>query len=138
MYLANLCGALESLDSGTTSLLDHSHYMNSPTTPMPLSMDSVLQRFAASFCRTYGNPVFTNTATSDGTALVTDDPDWRHEDAKRFRSDKFPFNSPEQLFRLEFAPTEAERTPMEQAIAEVEIGRSLGAAVLTAHVAMGA
>ncbi|KAF2102507.1 Metallo-dependent hydrolase [Rhizodiscina lignyota] len=138
VYLANLCGALESLDAGTTCLLDHCHILNSPA-HADAAVDGLrASRIRGTFCYgLYGNPVFSDPKISDGTALVTDNQDWRHDDARRIREEKFQSNKAEDLLRFGFAPTEVERTPLEQTLNEIQLGRSLGAAIVTGHIAMG-
>lgn len=137
VYLAELCGALESIDAGTTCLLDHSHIMNSGA-----HADAAVAGLRASgirgvFCYgEYPNPVFSNPSVSDGTSETRTD-GWRREDAKRVRQEHFASNGPESLLRFGYAPTEMERTTLEQTIEEIQFGRSLGSAVITGHVAMG-
>lgn len=64
-------------------------------------------------------------------------PDWRLDDAKRVRHTHFPQNGSEQLLRFGVAPAEAEIVPFDQLVHEIEVARSLDAAVITAHIALG-
>ena len=108
----------------------------------PAHADAALEGLRASrirgvFCYgLYANPIFANRDVSKGTALVTDNEKWRLEDSARIRREKFPSNNADQLLRFGFAPTEVERVPIEQSIDEIQHGRSLGAAIVTAHVGL--
>ncbi|KAJ9626724.1 hypothetical protein H2204_009994 [Knufia peltigerae] len=137
VYLAELCGALESIDAGTTCLLDHSHIMNSPAHSNAAVAGLRASGIRGVFCYgAYPNPVFANPAVSDGSAEHRTD-DWRREDAKRVREEHFASNGPDSLLRFGYAPTEMERTPLEQTIEEIRFGQSIGSALITGHVAMG-
>lgn len=146
VFLGNLCGALESIDAGTTCLLDHSHIMNSPDHADASIKGLKASRIRGVFCYgLYGNPVATNPAVSKGTAVaeqseveVKEKGNWRMNDAARVRNESFSAdNAATDLLRFGFAPTEVERVPVSQSEHELQYGRSLGAALVTAHVSLG-
>ncbi|KAL1901057.1 hypothetical protein Sste5346_002124 [Sporothrix stenoceras] len=146
VFLGNLCGALESLDSGITCVLDHSHIMNSPAHSDAAVEGLKASRIRGCFCYgLYVNPATSDPATSKGTQRAEQTAEeeraegkWRYNDAARLRKTAFsPSNSPTDLLRFGFAPTEVERAPLEQSVDELLYGRSLGAALITAHVALG-
>ena len=135
-YLGNYCGALESIDNGITFLVDHSHIMNSPDHADAAVKGLQDSKIRAVFCYgLYENPGWEGSSV-DNTIKATN-ADWRLEDAKRVKEKYFKDNQPTELLRFGFAPSEIESIPLEQGIAEVQFGRSLGSAVITAHVAMG-
>lgn len=134
-YLGNYCGALESIDSGITYLIDHSHIQNSPDHADAAVKGLRDSKIRACFC--YGlfkNPPWPGSCMD--YTRETETPDWRFEDAKRVRETHFKSNEPTDLVRFGFAPAEIESTTIEDAAKEVAFGRSLGAAVITGHVAM--
>lgn len=136
-YLGELMGALESIDSGITFMVDHSHIMNSPA-----HADAVVKAFKDSrmrgvFC--YG--LFANEewdGVAPGTVTARTTPDWRFEDARRVREQHFSAeNGPADLVRFGFAPAEIERFPHDQSVKELQFGRELGAAIVTGHISLG-
>jgi cytosine/adenosine deaminase-related metal-dependent hydrolase len=136
-YLGNYCGALESIDNGITYLLvDHSHIMNSPEHADAAVKGLKEAKIRGTFCYGfYPNPPWEGSYTDKNREDKT--PDWRLEDAKRVRQTHFPSNSPGDLLRFGVAPAEAEVVPFDQLVHEIEVARSLGAAIITAHVALG-
>lgn len=135
-YLGNYCGALESIDHGITFLIDHSHIMNSPKHADAAVKGLQDANIRAIFCYgLYKNPAW------EGSCLDLEqekqNPNWRLEDSKRIRDTYFASSKSSDLLQFGFAPAEVERCTIEQAIEEVQWGRSLKAKVITAHVAMG-
>ncbi|KAF2163440.1 hypothetical protein M409DRAFT_26053 [Zasmidium cellare ATCC 36951] len=135
-YLGNYCAGIECIDSGITSIIDHSHIMNSPE-----HADKVINAWRdsnmrATFCYgAYGNPAWTGSTLDSGRE--NDTPDWRYEDARRVRQEHFTDNDANQLVRFGFATSEPEMVPIETIVSQIELARELGAAVITAHIALG-
>lgn len=135
-YIGNYCGALESIDNGTTYLVDHSHIMNSPEHADAAVKGLKDSKIRAVFCYAlYGNPPWEGSHVSKEREI--NDPDWRLQDARRIRHECFESNGPEELVRFGLAPSEPEITPIEQLVHEIDTARSLDAAVITGHVSMG-
>ncbi|KAL3477178.1 Metallo-dependent hydrolase [Aspergillus californicus] len=135
VYLGNYCGALESIDNGITYLVDHSHIMNSPEHADAAINGLRDARIRGTFCYgLYQNPAWEG---SNMDAQRESDPSWRLADAKRVRQKHFSSNGTDELLRFGVSPSEAEAIPFEQLVQEIEAARSLGAAVITAHVALG-
>jgi len=135
-YLGNYCGALESIDNGITCLIDHSHIMNSPEHADAAVKGLKDAKIRGTFCYGfYPNPAWEGSKMDKDREEKT--PNWRLEDAKRVRQTHFPSNRPEELLRFGVAPAEAEVVPFDQLVHEIEVARSLNAAVITAHVALG-
>ena len=65
-------------------------------------------------------------------------PRWRFDDARRVRKEHFreKQDAKTDLLRFGFAPAEIEMVGVQNAVEEVQFGRSLGAAIVTGHVAM--
>ncbi|KFY35298.1 hypothetical protein V494_06036 [Pseudogymnoascus sp. VKM F-4513 (FW-928)] len=135
-YMGNYCGALESIDNGITYLVDHSHIMNSPDHADAAVRGLQDSKIRAVFCYgLYENPAW--EGSSVGKEPEINNPKWRWDDARRVREKYFKSNQPTDLLRFGFAPAELELGALDEAIDEVEFGRSLGSAVITGHVALG-
>lgn len=135
-YIGNLCGALESIDNGTTYLVDHSHIMNSPEHADAAVKGLLDSGIRAVFCYClYPNPAWKGSCMDVEKEKNT--PDWRLEDAKRIKDKYFESNGPEKVVRFGFAPSEPDFTPIDKLVKEIEYGRSIGAAVITAHISFG-
>lgn len=136
-YLGNYVGALQCLDNGTTFVVDHSHIMNSSSHADSAVKGLLDAHIRGVFC--YG--FFVNNLPmwrEDDTGIqAPTELDWRLADSKRVRESHFPDNSPEQILRFGIAPFEAEVEPFDQLVREVEHARSIGAATITAHAALG-
>jgi cytosine/adenosine deaminase-related metal-dependent hydrolase len=130
-YLGNLVGALEALDCGITTLVDHCHIINSPEHGEEAVRGLKEAGIRAIFC----NGTFANEP--DVTAGVTPaDPSWRYQAAQRLR--KGPLSSDDALVRFGFAPSEAEAMPFKAFKQEIAFARGQGATSISCHVAQGA
>lgn len=135
-YLGNLCGALESINNGTTYLVDHSHIMNSPDHADAAVKGLQDAKIRAVFCYAlWRNPPWKGSCLDEGREKES--PEWRLKDAQRIKEKYFQSNKPEDLLRFGFAPGEPDSTPFDQLCSEIEAARSMGAAVITAHISFG-
>lgn len=135
-YIGNLCGALESINNGITYLVDHSHIINSPEHADAAVKGLQDAKIRAVFCYClYKNPAWDGSSLDLNREETT--PNWRLEDARRVKETLFPTNRPEDLVRFGFAPSEPDLTPIDQLEEEIKYGRSLCAAVITAHISYG-
>jgi cytosine/adenosine deaminase-related metal-dependent hydrolase len=129
VWLGNHVGALEALDAGITTLVDHCHVMNSPE-----HADEAVRGLADAgirgvFC--YG--LFPNPTLDP--YHVDLEPGWRLDDARRVRARHFPSDDARLVMGL--APREVTAIPFEATCAELRFGRELGARRISCHVAMG-
>ncbi|MFI4975757.1 MAG: amidohydrolase family protein [Caulobacterales bacterium] len=129
-YLGNYIGALEALDAGVTTLVDHCHILNTPDHAEEAARGLQDAGGRAIFC--FGTFVNEPRVPMD----VPADPHWRIETAQRLRKGRLSSDS--DLVRFGFAPYEATAMPVEALVSEIELARSLGAAAISCHVAMGA
>ncbi|KAF2428303.1 Metallo-dependent hydrolase [Tothia fuscella] len=135
-YIGNLCGSLESIDNGITYLVDHSHIMNSPEHAEAAVRGLRDAKIGAVICYAlYGNPAWEGSCVNKDREHNT--PNWRLQDAGRIRETLFPTNLPEDLVRFGLAPSEPDITPIDTVAHDIEVARSLGAAVITAHINLG-
>lgn len=128
-YVGNFAGAIEALNAGVTTVVDHSHIMNSPEHADEALRGLVESGIRAVFC--YGlfpNPHQHPFRFEDFA------PGWRLEDARRIRRDKLA--SDDGPVYMGLAPAEVEKVPFEQACAEIGLGRELGARSISCHTAM--
>ncbi|RVX71031.1 hypothetical protein B0A52_03396 [Exophiala mesophila] len=135
-YLGNLCGALESIDSGTTYIVDHSHIQNSPEHSDAAVKGLQDSKIRAVFCYAlYKNPWWPGSTLDKKREEET--PNWRIEDARRVRQQFFQSNKAEDLLRFGFVPGEPDLTPFDELCDSLQKGREMGAALTTLHTAFG-
>ncbi len=127
-YLGNYAGALEALSAGITTIIDHSHIMNSPEHADEAVRGLEEAGIRGIFC--YG--LFPNPTQHPFAMGI--EPGWRFDDARRLAKDRF---NGEGLLKLGLAPTEVEATPYDTTFDEIRFGREIGAARISCHVALG-
>lgn len=128
-YLGNYVGALEAVNAGVTTIIDHSHIMNSPEHADAAARGLQDAGIRGVFC--YGT--FENAPRV--AMNVPADPDWRFEAARHLRHGRLSSDS--GLIRFGFAPFEGESMPFERLVEEIRFARTLDAAAISIHVAMG-
>lgn len=128
-YLGNHVGALEALDAGVTTFVDHSHIMNTPEHAEEAARGLQDAGIGAIFCYS----TFPNAPRVP--MPVPDDPGWRHKTARELRAHRLA--DARGLVRFGFAPSEAEAMPIEELAAEIRLARELGAAAISLHAAIG-
>ena len=128
-YLGNYAGAVESLNAGITTIVDHCHLINSPE-----FADRLIDGLEDSGTRAvfaygyYVNPTY-HPYHLDMT------PGWRYEDSKRIRNERLHDDNGRILFGVN--PSEYEQAPIEVIRQELALCKDLGAHVISAHVGMG-
>jgi cytosine/adenosine deaminase-related metal-dependent hydrolase len=129
-YLGNYVGALEAINAGVTTMIDHCHILNTPDHAESAARGLQDSGIRAIFC--YGT--FENVPRV--SIEVPTEPNWRYETARRLRRGRL--SSDAGLVRFGFAPYEGEAMPFESLVDEIKFARTLDAAVISIHVAMGA
>jgi cytosine/adenosine deaminase-related metal-dependent hydrolase len=128
-YLGNLVGALEALDAGVTTLVDHCHIVNTPEHADDAARGLQDAGIRAIFCYgTFVNPPRVPMA-------VPSDPGWRREAARTLRRGRLADDR--GLVRFGFAPFEAEAMTPQDLAGEIRLARELGAAAISCHAALG-
>lgn len=130
-YLGNLVGALEALNAGVTTVVDHCHIINTPDHAHEAARGLVDAGIRAQFC--YG--FWPNPTALEPFTVVPAEP-WRFETAAALRRGLLA--SDDAPVRFGVAPSELEGMPFELSCAEIKAARELGAACISMHVAMGA
>ena len=128
-YLGNYAGAVESLNAGITTVVDHCHLINSPDYADRLIDGLIDSGTRAVF--TYGyyvNPTY-------HPYHLEETPGWRYEDSKRIRNTKLHDDQARVIFGIN--PSEYEQAPIEVIRKELALCKELGANVISAHVGMG-
>lgn len=129
VHLGNLVGALEALHAGITTIVDHSHIMNSPAHADAAVRGLREAGIGGVFC--YG--IFPNPTLPD--FKVDFEPGWRLDDARRVRAEHFADN--DALLTMGLAPTEVTARPFEAVCRELAFARELGATRISCHVGLG-
>ncbi|KAK4939291.1 hypothetical protein LTR10_020380 [Elasticomyces elasticus] len=141
VYTANHFAALDLINNGITTVIDHCHILNSSK-----HTDAAIKGLKDAGIRgTWCYGFYRNPGRSDLPGFDPDittpagfDHQARRQDAKRAREEHFPENNPEkQLLTFGGAPTEAEGMTEEALRDEIDFFRSIGARVVTMHVAIG-
>jgi cytosine/adenosine deaminase-related metal-dependent hydrolase len=129
-WLGNYAGALEALDAGVTTLVDHCHILNSPehTDEAVRGLEEAGGR--AIFC--YG--LFANP--QHHPFVRSFEPGWRLDDARRLRRERLSGDSGRILMGL--APSEIEAMSFDAIVTELAFARELASHRISCHVAMGA
>ena len=128
-WLGNHVGALEALNAGITTIVDHCHILNSPEHSDAV-VDALQQTgIRGVFC--YG--LFENPLNWPGAYASPEG--WRTSDARRIREHAFASDDDPLVFG--FAPTEVVATSFDVTCAEIALARELGAHRISCHVSMG-
>ena len=128
-YLGNYVGALEALDAGITTLVDHCHIVNTPEHGEEALHGLHDAGIGAIYC--YGT--FPNEPRVPMS--VPADPAWRHETARALR--RSSFGDDKGLVKFGFAPSEAEMMEPDDLAADLKLARELGAQAISCHTALG-
>lgn len=139
VYTANFAASVDLIANGITTVIDHCHILNSPAhtdAAIKALKDSGIR---GTFCYGfYENPPLTAQFSEHDTVNAKFDTKEKMKDAQRAKEQHFPNNDPaDDLITFGVAPNEAEAWPMPALIDEIKFARSIGARVITAHVAMG-
>jgi cytosine/adenosine deaminase-related metal-dependent hydrolase len=130
VYLGNMLGAAEALNSGITTLVDHCHIINSPD-----HTDEAIRGLADSgirglFCYgIYANPI------SHAPFAVEADGAWRIEDFRRIAARGFGSSGGRII--LGMAPSEPSQSPIDNMAWELRVARENGAQAISLHVGLG-
>ncbi len=132
VFLGNHVGALEALDAGITTLVDHCHILHTPehTDEAIRGLDEAGIR--AVFC--YG--LFESPTHGEDSRRASLPAGWRRDDARRVRRERLASSDGRILFGL--APSEIDAQPYETNADEIRFARELDAHRISCHVAMGA
>jgi cytosine/adenosine deaminase-related metal-dependent hydrolase len=141
VYAANHFAALDLINNGITTVIDHCHILNSPEHTDAAIKALKDARIRGTWCYgLYQNPSRDDLDGSNHERATPSgfDREARMEDAKRAKDQHFPENDPEkQLLTFGAAPTEAEGMEPSDLLQEIDFFRSIGARIITMHVAMG-
>jgi cytosine/adenosine deaminase-related metal-dependent hydrolase len=132
VFLGNHVGALEALDAGVTTVVDHCHILHTPEHTDEAVRGLQESGIRALFC--YG--LFESPSYRDEPKRTSLPAGWRRDDARRVRRDLLA--SEDARVVMGFAPTEIDANPYETNVAEIGFARELTARRISCHVAMGA
>ncbi|MFW7348359.1 MAG: amidohydrolase family protein [Pigmentiphaga sp.] len=130
-YLGNYVGALEALNAGITTVVDHCHIINSPDHAHEAARGLMDSGIRAHFC--YG---FWPNPTSLTPFTLTPGEPWRFEAAKALRKGLLSSDTGRVSFGI--APSELEGMPFDLSRSEIQFAREMAASRISLHVAVGA
>lgn len=130
--LGNFAGALDALNSGVTTVVDHSHIIATPDHADALVTGLESAGIRAVFCYGLSDVADAGKPIEAARAFNTK---WRHGDAQRLRSSRF--SSSDGLIRFGIGASEFLFAPLHYTVAEVELARKLDAHRFSIHVANG-
>jgi 5-methylthioadenosine/S-adenosylhomocysteine deaminase len=136
VHIATYAGALEALDAGVTTMVAYSDCTLSPDHADEMIRALEESGTRAIFC--YGM-LGDGRTEPDGPLDLTGaipSPEWHFDDVRRVRKSRL--SSDDALVTLGLAMNEVEMLPLEFGRREIELGREVGAARISCHVAMGA
>ncbi|OQU99386.1 hypothetical protein CLAIMM_05022 [Cladophialophora immunda] len=141
VYTANYFAGLDLINNGVTCVIDHCHILNSPAHADAAVKGLKDAGIRGTWCYGfYENPSRKDLPGSNHEIATPDGYDnaKRREDAKRARHQHFADNSPEKnLLTFGAAPYEAEGMSYAALQDEIAFFRSIGARIITMHVAIG-
>jgi cytosine/adenosine deaminase-related metal-dependent hydrolase len=130
--LGNYAGALDALNAGVTTVVDHAHLVATPDHADALLTGLERAAIRAVYC--YGLPDVPDPGAPIDTGR-TFTSRWRHQDAERLRAERLPGN--DGLIRFGISGTEFLFAPLRYTVPEVELARRLDAHRFSVHVANG-
>jgi 5-methylthioadenosine/S-adenosylhomocysteine deaminase len=130
--LGNYAGALDALNAGVTTIVDHAHLVCTPDHADALLTGLEHAGIRAVYC--YGLPDVSvpGEPIRAERAFTTR---WRHEDAQRLRDERL--SSTGGLIRFGLSGSEFLFAPLHYTVPEVELARRLDAHLYSVHVANG-
>ena len=143
VYKANYFATLDCINNGITTVLDHSHILNSPAhadaSIQGLKDAGIRGTWCYAFYQSPDRHDLDGSNHDHTLATPTNfDRKARFEDAKRARERYFQVNDPEKtLLTFGGAPSEAEGMPADELKEEIDFFRSIGTRVITMHIGMG-
>ncbi|MFN2425838.1 MAG: amidohydrolase family protein [Candidatus Binatia bacterium] len=132
VFLGNHVGALEALDAGITTVVDHCHILHTPEHTDEAVRGLAESGIRAVFC--YG--LFESPSYREDPVRASLPAGWRRTDATRLRRDRL--SSRDDRIVMGFAPAEIDANPYETNVEEIRFARELAALRISCHVAMGA
>lgn len=130
--LGNYAGALDALNAGVTTVVDHAHLVATPDHADALLTGLENAGIRAVYC--YGLPDVADPDVPIETER-TFTSRWRHQDAERLRAERLPAN--DGLIRFGISGSEFLFAPLHYTVPEVELARRLDAHRFSVHVANG-
>lgn len=130
--LGNYAGALDALNAGITTIVDHSHVISTPEHADALIVGLESSGIRAVFC--YGLSDVADAGKPIDVARFYNST-WRHQDAERIRNQRLSSN--DDLIRFGIAASEFLFAPLHYTKTEVTLARRLEAHRFSIHVANG-
>ena len=130
--LGNYAGALDALNSGVTTVVDHAHLIATPEHADALLTGLEATGIRAVFCYGLSDVADAGKPIESARAFTST---WRHQDAQRLRARRL--SSRGGLIRFGLAGSEFMFAPLPYTVKEIELARQLDAHRFSIHVANG-
>lgn len=130
--LGNFAGALDALNSGVTTVVDHAHLISTPDHADALLNGLETSGIRAVFCYGLSDVADAGKRIETSRAFTST---WRHKDAERVRNERL--SSKDGLIRFGLAGSEFMFAPLPYTEKEVLLARKLDAQRFSIHVANG-
>ena len=130
--LGNYVGALDALNSGITTVVDHSHVIATPDHADALLTGLESSGIRAVFCYGLSDVAEAGVPIDASRAFSST---WRHQDAERLRRQRL--SSGGGRIRFAIAASEFLFAPLQYTAREVDLARNLNAHLFSIHVANG-
>jgi len=130
--LGNYAGALDALNAGVTTVVDHAHLVATPEHADALLKGLENAGIRAVFCYGLADVADPGVPIDTGRTFTSR---WRHQDAERLRAERLPAD--DGLIRFGISGTEFLFAPLHYTVPEVELARRLDAHRYSVHVANG-
>lgn len=130
--LGNYAGAMDALNSGVTTVVDHSHLVATPQHADALVTGLEKAGIRAVFCYGLADIPDAGKPLEPARPFTTS---WRHQDAERLRKERL--SSADGLIRFGIGGSEFLFAPLAYTVKEVQLARQLDAHRFSVHVANG-
>lgn len=130
--LGNYAGAMDALNAGVTTVVDHSHLVATPQHADALVSGLEHAGIRAVFCYGLADVADAGKPLEAARPFTTS---WRYQDAERLRKERLP--SADGLIRFGIAGSEFLFAPLPYTVKEVQLARHLDAHRFSVHVANG-
>lgn len=130
--LGNYAGAMDALNAGVTTIVDHSHLVSTPDHADALITGLEKSGIRSVFCYGLADVADKGKPIDAERAFTTS---WRHQDAERIRKERL--SNDQGLIRFGIGASEFLFAPLQYTFKEIKLAHTLDAHKFSVHVANG-